>query len=186
MLAALPDELSAMTNPPVGAGEFMVTVPAVPEPPITVAGLMERPVRAGGLTVRLADTETVVSVAVMVATFWVLTARVVTVKVALFCPAGTVTDEGRATFLLLDCKLTTTPPAGAAFESVTVPVDVAPPKRLVGLRVTDVRVRIEKAYRLASNEPTYTVPSAAIAGESYTESPAVKDQISAPVVGLMA
>ncbi len=65
------------------------------------------------------------------------TALVVTVNVALVLPPATVTLAGTvaAEVLLLDSD-TTTPPAGAALPSVTVPWDGLPPTTLVGLSVT--------------------------------------------------
>ena len=60
---------------------------------------------------------------------------VVMVKVAVLCPAATVTEAGTVTpfaVLLLD-NPTTRPPAGAAPLSVTVPVEVAPPVTDEGL-----------------------------------------------------
>jgi hypothetical protein len=56
------------------------------------------------------------------------------VKLALVDPAGTVTLAGTlaAPGWLLD-KLTTAPLDGAAFGSVTVPVDGLPPVTLVGV-----------------------------------------------------
>jgi hypothetical protein len=63
-----------------------------------------------------------------------LTLAVVTGKLALEPPAGTVTLAGTAAAagLLLD-KGTDNPPAGATFASVTVPCAVSPPKTVVGL-----------------------------------------------------
>ena len=63
----------------------------------------------------------------------------VTVKLALVAPAGTVTLAGRLAFSgrLLD-RLTATPPSGAALASLTDPVAVAPPATLVGFTVSAV------------------------------------------------
>jgi hypothetical protein len=69
------------------------------------------------------------------------TTDVLTVKVALVAPAGTVTLEGAlaAPVLLLE-SLTCAPPAGAGPLKVTVPVeDCPPPMTLVGLRVKEYR-----------------------------------------------
>jgi hypothetical protein len=75
---------------------------------------------------------------VIVAVVVPLTARVVTVNVALVAPAPTVTLAGTvATDVLLLVKLTAAPPVGAALLSVTIPVDVPPPVTLVGLKLTD-------------------------------------------------
>ena len=67
-----------------------------------------------------------------------LTARVVTVNVALVAPAATVTLAGTvAAAVLLLASVTTAPPAGAALLSVTVPVAEAPPVTAVGFKLTD-------------------------------------------------
>jgi len=52
---------------------------------------------------------------------------VVAENVAVVLPAGTVTEAGTETPLVLEAKLTTAPPEGAATSIVTVPVAVAPP-----------------------------------------------------------
>ena len=47
-------------------------------------------------------------------------------------PAGTVTDAGRVTTILLSVRLMTAPPKGAAPESVTVQVLESPPITVAG------------------------------------------------------
>ena len=69
------------------------------------------------------------------------TALVVTVKVALVAPAGTVTLEGTlaAAILLLE-SVTWAPPAGAGPLRITVPVeDCTPPTTLVGFSASEER-----------------------------------------------
>jgi hypothetical protein len=69
-----------------------------------------------------------------------VTALVLTVKVALLAPARTVTLEGTlATTLLLE-SITCAPPVGAGPLSVTVPVDCTPPVTLMGFSVTEERL----------------------------------------------
>src|SRR5262245_31007719 len=79
------------------------------------------------VTVRLA--ETVVSKnAVMVTDVLFATAKVVTVKVADVCPAGTFTTPGTvATDKLLVASVTEAPPAGAVELRNTVPMAFVPP-----------------------------------------------------------
>ncbi len=70
------------------------------------------------------------------------TGLVLTVKVPLVAPAGTITLEGTvaAPVLLLESR-TWAPPAGAGPFSVTVPVeDCTPPITLVGLSVSEETV----------------------------------------------
>ena len=64
---------------------------------------------------------------------------VVTAKVALVLPEGTVTLEGTvATAVLALERVTTTPADGAGPESITVPVDGVSPFTVVGLRVREL------------------------------------------------
>src|SRR2546426_389687 len=66
-----------------------------------------------------------------------VTVLVVTVKVALLAPAGTVTLAGTvAAAVWLLASVTTMPPTGAAALKVTVPVEGFPPATLVGFSAT--------------------------------------------------
>jgi hypothetical protein len=76
----------------------------------------------------------------MVTTVDAVTALVVTVKLALEPPAGTVTLAGTvATPVLLLERETTAPPLGAGPLRITVPVEDVPPVTLVELSVNDER-----------------------------------------------
>ena len=77
----------------------------------------------------------------MVAEVDAATALVLTVKVTLELPAGTVMLDGTLAAPLLLESVTCAPPAGAAPLRVTVPVDdCAPPVTLVGLNVSEETV----------------------------------------------
>ena len=78
-----------------------------------------------------------------------------TVKVALVAPAGTVTVKTVEHAPLLSESATTAPPAGAGPFSVTVPIESptsGPPTTLVGFRVSDTRTAgstVSEAVRVA-------------------------------------
>ena len=71
----------------------------------------------------------------------VATTLVVIVNVAEVAPEEIVTLGGTvATVGLLLCNCTVAPPAGAAADRCTVPVDEAPPTRVLGFKVTDAKL----------------------------------------------
>src|SRR2546425_12178889 len=67
------------------------------------------------------------------------TALVLTGKVALVAPSGTVTLAGTVAAASLLARETTAPSRGAGALSVTVPVEERPPVTLVGLRLSKER-----------------------------------------------
>jgi len=87
------DELLESTTivPLEGAGLEIVTVPTLADPPKTVAGLTLRAEMTGGFTVKVAVNEPLPNVAVTTACEAAATDKVLTVKVAVFVPAATVT-----------------------------------------------------------------------------------------------
>src|SRR6185295_16729656 len=82
-------------------------------------------------------------VAVMVTGFWPppnCPVKVVTVNVAVLCPACTVTVGGTLAFRVsLLVSVTIRPPAGAAPVNVTVPVEGVGAVTVVGLSASDAR-----------------------------------------------
>jgi len=130
----LEDKLTSV--PPVGDGDCKVTVPVDDVPPITVVGDTVTLASITGEMVRLAVTDALPKLAVIVADVELVTAVVVTVKVAVVAPAPMVTDAGTVAFALLDDSLMTEPPVGAGTERVTVPVEGVPPRTVVGDSVT--------------------------------------------------
>jgi len=77
--------------------------------------------------------------------------RVVTVKLAVVEPAGTVTLEGTLlTSVLFVLKVTCAPPVGAGPLSVTVPRDEVPPLTVVGVSDSEVSVIVAAAGPSAS------------------------------------
>jgi len=75
-------------------------------------------------------------VAVIITTVFLLTAVVVTLKLTDELPANTFTVAGTIALLeLLLSKLTSKPPVGASAVSVSVALEVTPPRTVVGLSV---------------------------------------------------
>jgi len=126
-------EDSVTSAPPVPAAPFSVTVPVAVFPPTTVVGDTVRLVRAGAETVKMAVLLIPAREPVMVAETVELTEVVETENVADVAPAATVTEPGTVALEELDVSVTTDPPGPAAPVSVTVPVELAPPRTEVGL-----------------------------------------------------
>jgi hypothetical protein len=132
---------SDITAPPEGAAPFSVTVPWEDEPPVTLVGFtVTEVITRVGVIVSEACCELLPSVAVITAVVVEVTDAVVTVNEALICPAATVTVPGTLAEPLLLESETTVPPEGAAALIVTVPVELFPPTRLVGFRVSEETV----------------------------------------------
>lgn len=97
------------------------------------------------------------AVPVIVAVVSTPTATVEIAKVAVVAPAATLTLAGTVTEAWLEVSVTVSPLAGAALESVTVPVDPVPPNTVAGLIVTDVTVGAF-TFKAAEALVTPTVP----------------------------
>lgn len=113
-VAAASLDSKVTTRPPVGALVSRLTIPVAVLPPATPAGEMVMTETRGAVTVRSAFADVPLDEAVMVAEAFAETAIVVIVNVALVAPSATVTLAGTVAAALLDARLTTTPPAGAA------------------------------------------------------------------------
>ena len=128
--------LASGTNaPPVGAAARKVTVAVEEAPPATLLGFKVTAETALEISKNMRPcTVTPPKEAAMSTGVVAVTALVLAVKVALVCPAGTVTLAGIVTraVLVLDSN-TSAPPAGAGAPKVTVPVEVLPPITLEGL-----------------------------------------------------
>lgn len=125
--------LSETAAPVGGAAPFRVNVPVEAAPPVTALGFRVRDVKDATVTVRELLRVVVPSVPEIEIETDDATPLVVIVKVALVEPAAINTLAGTcATDVLLLCKLTSFPPAGATPFKVTVPVEGFPPTTEVG------------------------------------------------------
>ena len=115
----------------------MVTVPVEDFPPVTEAGLREMDMSVGELIVSVAPAETTPVVPVTSAMTCVATATVLTVKLAEVLLAAIATVLGTVADFTLLWSFTTMPPFGAGPESITVPLDEAPPATEGGFNVMD-------------------------------------------------
>jgi len=119
------------------AGTESVTVPVTPLPAVTVVGLTVTPARPAcdgcvpPVMVRTAVTE-LAEVAVMFAEVLAETAEVAIGNVPDTWPGATVRVVGTVAAGLFEDSDTVTPPGPAGAISVTVPVEEAPPVRLLG------------------------------------------------------
>lgn len=118
------------------AGPLRVTVPVDEVPPITVVGLMLRPESPAGFTVNVPLELWPFKDAMTAAWVDASTPMVATVKVAVVCPARTVTLEGKDTAFEAEANATVRPPFPAGASSVTVPVEFLPPTTVLGLKDT--------------------------------------------------
>ena len=138
-VAALVFELASVTViPPEGAAPLSVTVPvrASLEPPTTDCSDKLTPARPGGSTVSVVDTDAAATFAAIVAVTALVTAFVVTVKVADDTPPAMLTEAGTIASALLELSETVTPPAGAAPLRLTTPAAELPPATLPGETAT--------------------------------------------------
>ena len=151
---------SVTVRPAGGAGPLSATVADEGLPPVTETGATVNDAMAAGFTVSEALAVLLPMDAVTGTLLAVATPTVVAVKACEVFPAATVTLAGTLTdgsALLSD---TATPPDGAAWLMVTVPVELVPPVTAVGLKVTAVS---EIAGRTVTPAVTEVAPVAAVA-----------------------
>jgi hypothetical protein len=122
--------------PPVGAALDNVTVPVEELSPTTAVGLNVSDESVGGVTVRIADWETVPTVPVIVADNGVVTTDVFAVNVPLDLPTPMTTDAGMVTDFVPHVRTTVTE-AVAGLVRLIVPVLVVPPATVDGLITID-------------------------------------------------
>jgi hypothetical protein len=128
--------------PQGGAGALSVTVPVEPFPPTSEDGLSVKDVGTStrSFMVRVAERVVPAYAAEIETAVTPVTSPVVTAKVILVAPEGTVTANGTAAAVgssLVNC--TYAPPAGAGPLKITVPVAVDPSKTLEGVRYKEPR-----------------------------------------------
>jgi hypothetical protein len=151
--------VSATLTPPAGAGVVTTTVPVAGCPAVTVGGLKNTSLTSGGkgVIVRIACMVEAPTAAVIVAICCVATGSVVTGKLTVMPPAGTVTlGANCATFEVL-VSVTTVPLPGAAAVSVTVPTEELPPTTDVGLSARLATVGVGTTTRVAICEVLFTI-----------------------------
>jgi hypothetical protein len=116
-----------------------VTVPVDGSPPTRLFGFSVSVLNAGGLTVRDAVLVTLRYVADTVPVVTAETGTVVITNVAVRAPAGTVTLTGTVAALFVVPSATVSAAAVAPVR-VTVPVDCAPPSKVLGLSEMELMV----------------------------------------------
>src|SRR5580658_10739052 len=123
--------------PPDGAAWLSVTVQVLAAPEFTLVGVQASAETSVGATrLKVALCEELPKVAVTVPDWLVVIAAAVALKVAEVLFAGTVTDAGTMSAVLLLESPTALPPNGAAWLRVTVQVLAAPEFTLVGVQAS--------------------------------------------------
>jgi hypothetical protein len=134
--AALLDARLTVTDPPVGE-PLSVTVPIDDAPPATDVGLRVTEEGVGTMTLRVTELVLAPTVAVIVTVVFADWNVLFTGNENVVCPAGIFTEEATvATDVFEEDRSTTSPPVGAAFASVTVPLAVWPPNMVVPVNVS--------------------------------------------------
>ncbi len=122
-----------------------------------------------GSRVRFTDFVTEPNDADIAAVVWEVTAEAETVNVDEVLPAGIVTDAGTATDGTALRSDTAAPPLEAGPLSVTVPIEVPPPARVVGFSVTAVRTGAVTVRLAEADEPLASAVTVAVVGEDTAD-----------------
>ncbi len=174
-------EAKVTTVPPVGAGFDSVTVQGVLALEARLEAVQVREVRlTGPSSEMLIGTELPLREAVRVALALVVTVPVVAVKDAVVAVARTVTEAGTVRVALFEAKVTTVPPVGAGFDSVTVQGVLALEARLGAVQVREVRLTGPNKEMLTGTElPLREAVTVALALEVTLPAVAVKEAVVA-------
>ena len=130
-------DASVTETPPAGALPFNVTVPVELAPPCREVGASVKLVTPSGDTVNVC--ERVVPLYIALITDVPAIPEVIG-NVAVVLPEATKTELGTvATDVVPEDRLTVIPPAGAAAERVTVPVELVPTTTVAGLKLNAER-----------------------------------------------
>jgi hypothetical protein len=131
---------SVTTVPPVGAAELRATVQVLAAPEVNVVGVQASEVRLTGAARLIAAVlDTPLRVAVSVALCVLVMVPAVALNVVEVDAAGTVTEVGAVSRVLLSDSVTTVPPVGAAELMVTVQVLATPEVNVVGVQDNELR-----------------------------------------------
>jgi hypothetical protein len=125
--------------PPLGGSPVRVTVPPTPKPPVTPR-LVVTEAGTGAETVSWAVLFDPPAVTLIVTTVDCVTGAVKTSKDTVVVPGRTGTGKSGTTAAGLSLESCTVKPCATCPLSVACPVDLSPPMRLAGLRVSEVGV----------------------------------------------
>ena len=132
---------TATSRPPVGATLFKVTVHVVVVLDKTATGeQLNADGTIGATRLRVALVVVPFRLAVNSAVLSAVTVDTEAANPALDAPAGTPTDTGVETNVLLSVRATTAPPAGAIAVNIAVHVADAPEPSVVGVHVSEASV----------------------------------------------
>lgn len=130
---------SETAAPPAGAAFVRVTVQLVVAFELTLAGVqLNELTESGPVSDRVKLSDPPFRVAVTTAVWSEVKVPAVAVRVAVVAAAATVTDAGTLSAALLLERDTEAPPVGAAFDNVTVQVEVVLVFKLLGVQASEL------------------------------------------------